>query len=402
MHRHEDGSGEGDARETTMTTTTTTTTVGGAIDDAAGDAGGGETTTGSAPAPAVSFNASSPSVKRILREMRELREAERDLDNPFIARASEEDIFEWHFAVFGPPGTAFERGIYHGRIILPPEYPFKPPSFMLLTANGRFETNTKICLSISQHHPKQWQPSWSIRAALTAIRAFFPTPPEGAVGSLDWSDEVRRELAEKSWRATEPTFTHGNDERRALSASVHAGMLARMDRVMERELKSEKDANEARPSGSNTATVSAEEARSEVNVADVSNERRMHSTRAEMRSPTPRGEHLVAEQPIAVPAPLRSEEFAPSTETASNAERTERPVVLDDSPRPVTPDVVLRRQEERQTARREERERRQSTRAEELAKTKRQLDNTAWALVAAILAITLKRVVIHSVIGALE
>lgn len=27
--------------------------------------------------------------------------------------------------------------------------------------NGRFETNKKICLSISGHHPESWQPSWS-------------------------------------------------------------------------------------------------------------------------------------------------------------------------------------------------------------------------------------------------
>ena len=49
-------------------------------------------------------------------------------------------------------GTAFEGGIYHGRILLPVEYPFKPPNFMLLTPNGRFETLTKICLSITSYH----------------------------------------------------------------------------------------------------------------------------------------------------------------------------------------------------------------------------------------------------------
>ena len=190
------------------------------------------------PSNAARANANSPSVKRILREIRELAESARE-DETFVAEPSEDDIFDWHFALFGPPGTPFERGIYHGRIVLPPEYPFKPPSFVLLTPNGRFETNTKICLSISQHHPKQWQPSWSIRAALTAIRAFFPTPPEGAVGSLDWSDDVRRELAERSWRAREPTFTHGNEARRALSASVHDRMLERMERVMRKELGNE-------------------------------------------------------------------------------------------------------------------------------------------------------------------
>ena len=77
-----------------------------------------------------------------------------------------------------------QEGIYHGRIILPAEYPFKPPSFTLLTPNGRFELNTKICLSISSHHPEHWQPSWSIRTALTALIAFMPSPGQGAIGSL--------------------------------------------------------------------------------------------------------------------------------------------------------------------------------------------------------------------------
>lgn len=43
----------------------------------------------------------------------------------------------------GPDGTEYEGGIYHFRIQLPSEYPFRPPSIMLLTPNGRFELNTK-------------------------------------------------------------------------------------------------------------------------------------------------------------------------------------------------------------------------------------------------------------------
>lgn len=33
--------------------------------------------------------------------------------------------------------------------------------FVIFQPNGRFETQTKICLSISNHHPEHWQPSWS-------------------------------------------------------------------------------------------------------------------------------------------------------------------------------------------------------------------------------------------------
>lgn len=61
---------------------------------------------------------------------------------------------------------------------------FQPPAFMMLTPSGRFETNMKICLSISTHHPEHWQPSWSVRTALTALIAFLPTPGAGALGSL--------------------------------------------------------------------------------------------------------------------------------------------------------------------------------------------------------------------------
>lgn len=50
-----------------------------------------------------------------------------------ISNCFQENIFEWQFAIRGPRDTEFEDGIYHGRIQLPAEYPFKPPSFMLLT-----------------------------------------------------------------------------------------------------------------------------------------------------------------------------------------------------------------------------------------------------------------------------
>ena len=54
----------------------------------------------------------------------------------YYAEAVEDDIFEWHFAIFGPEDSEFDGGLYHGRILLPTEYPFKTPSFMLLTPSG--------------------------------------------------------------------------------------------------------------------------------------------------------------------------------------------------------------------------------------------------------------------------
>lgn len=50
-------------------------------------------------------------------------------------RPPQDNLFEWHFSVRGPPDSDFDGGIYHGRIVLPPEYPMKPPSIILLTVS---------------------------------------------------------------------------------------------------------------------------------------------------------------------------------------------------------------------------------------------------------------------------
>ncbi|KAL6644949.1 hypothetical protein ACP70R_016557 [Stipagrostis hirtigluma subsp. patula] len=172
-------------------------------------------------ASTAKYNRSNPAVKRILQEVKEMQ------SNPspdFMALPLEEDIFEWQFAILGPRDSEFEGGIYHGRIQLPSDYPFKPPSFMLLTPSGRFEVQKKICLSISNYHPEHWQPSWSVRTALVALIAFMPTNPGGALGSLDYKKEDRRALAIKS-REAPPKF--GSPERQKLIDEIHEEMLSK-------------------------------------------------------------------------------------------------------------------------------------------------------------------------------
>eukprot|EP00271_Cylindrocystis_brebissonii_P000007 TRINITY_DN1000_c0_g1_i1.p1 TRINITY_DN1000_c0_g1~~TRINITY_DN1000_c0_g1_i1.p1 ORF type:complete len:468 (+),score=114.87 TRINITY_DN1000_c0_g1_i1:400-1803(+) len=165
------------------------------------------------------FNMKNPAVKRILQEVKEMQ---RDPSKEYTSMPVEEDIFEWQFAIHGPRDSEFEGGIYHGRIILPADYPFKPPAFMLLTPSGRFEVQTKICLSISAHHPEHWQPSWSVRTALLALIAFMPTKPDGALGSLDYTKEERRALAQKS-RLAAPKF--GSPDRQNVINQIHETMM---------------------------------------------------------------------------------------------------------------------------------------------------------------------------------
>ena len=135
----------------------------------------------------------------------DIRELALNPSDQYYASPLENDMFEWHFTIRGAEGTDFEGGIYHGRILLPPEYPYKPPHIVFLTPSGRFETNTKVCLSFSAFHPELWQPAWGIRLILEALISFLPTPGDGAIGALDYKPEERRKLAKKSQSFVCPT-----------------------------------------------------------------------------------------------------------------------------------------------------------------------------------------------------
>eukprot|EP00871_Galdieria_phlegrea_P000082 jgi/Galph1/1074/GphlegSOOS_G5742.1 len=136
--------------------------------------------------------------RRILQEYQQLSNEHPSSENCFFkAWPLEDDLFEWHFTIKGPIGTPFEGGLYHGKILLPSEYPLKPPAIILLTPNGRFEVGQRICLTISSYHEETWQPSWGISTILLALCSLFPSKPEG-IGSIDSDPEVQRKLSAES------------------------------------------------------------------------------------------------------------------------------------------------------------------------------------------------------------
>ncbi|XP_033763112.1 ubiquitin-conjugating enzyme E2 J2-like [Pecten maximus] len=107
------------------------------------------------------------------------------------------NILEWHYIVSGPEQSPYEGGIYHGKLIFPREFPFKPPSIYMITPNGRFKCNTRLCLSISDFHPDTWNPAWSVSTILTGLLSFM-LEKSPTLGSIETSDATKRQLAAAS------------------------------------------------------------------------------------------------------------------------------------------------------------------------------------------------------------
>ncbi|KAH9934891.1 uncharacterized protein B0H18DRAFT_1181928 [Fomitopsis serialis] len=99
----------------------------------------------------------------------------RELANDPCTDYSAAPLEEWHCTLRGPAGTEFEGGVYHFRILLPAEYPFRPPSIMMLTPNGRLIVIT----------------------AIVGLQGFFPLKGTSAVGvgALEYPVAERKRLA---------------------------------------------------------------------------------------------------------------------------------------------------------------------------------------------------------------
>ena len=115
----------------------------------------------------------------------------------FLARPSENDTLTWHYCIFGlPKETPYYGGQYHGKLIFPREYPLKPPSILMLTPSGRFEVNTRLCLSMSDFHPETWNPSWRVETILLGLVSFMCDESDPATaGGIHTSISIRQNEA---------------------------------------------------------------------------------------------------------------------------------------------------------------------------------------------------------------
>lgn len=133
--------------------------------------------------------------KRLAREYQTLLQDEKEHDIEAHPE-SDANMLTWYFMFKGSADTPYSGGQYMGTLTFLPTYPFSPPRVEMITPSGRFVTNTRLCLSISDYHPETWNPVWNIRMVILGLCSFMSDVADPVtVGSIVERESERRRLA---------------------------------------------------------------------------------------------------------------------------------------------------------------------------------------------------------------
>ena len=71
------------------------------------------------------------SAKVLAKELRSLQEE--PMEGFKLDLVDDNNLYDWHVVIFGPPGTLYEGGYFKALIRFPGDYPYSPPSFKFIS-----------------------------------------------------------------------------------------------------------------------------------------------------------------------------------------------------------------------------------------------------------------------------
>lgn len=144
------------------------------------------------------------SQKRIAKELGELMES--PPTGIMVKLADEANLYEWQIFMDGPEGSPYQDGKFQIKLVLPTEYPFKPPtvSFATKIYHPNVTNDEKGSMCLGMLRPDEWKPSSKIAAVLQFARQLLAEPMpddaiEGRIAEQYKSDRKHFDEVAREW-----------------------------------------------------------------------------------------------------------------------------------------------------------------------------------------------------------
>ncbi|XP_067928138.1 ubiquitin-conjugating enzyme E2 R2-like [Watersipora subatra] len=141
-------------------------------------------------------------VKALQMELKNIKEE--PVEGFRVNLLTEDSLFAWEVAIFGPPGTLYEGGYFKAIMKFPSDYPYSPPTVKFVTKmwHPNVYENGDVCISIL-HPPiadpqsgekpsERWNPTQNVRTILLSIISLLNEPNTFSPANVDASVMYRR------------------------------------------------------------------------------------------------------------------------------------------------------------------------------------------------------------------
>ena len=130
---------------------------------------------------------------RITKEYQDLQKNQKE--NTVQVKMVGNDMRHWKGRIKGPIDTCYAGGIFDVDIVIPPDYPFKPPKMKFDTKIWHPNISSvtgAICLDILKN---EWTPALTVRTALISLQALMcepvPDDPQDAVVAKQYMSDIK-------------------------------------------------------------------------------------------------------------------------------------------------------------------------------------------------------------------
>ena len=126
---------------------------------------------------------------------KEYQDLQKEKNSNVQVKLVNNDIRHWKGRIKGPIDTCYQGGIFDVDIVIPNDYPFKPPKMKFDTKIWHPNISSvtgAICLDILKN---EWTPALTIRTALISLQALMcepvPNDPQDAVVAKQYISDIK-------------------------------------------------------------------------------------------------------------------------------------------------------------------------------------------------------------------
>ena len=126
---------------------------------------------------------------------KEYQDLQKEKNSNVQVKLVNNDYRHWKGRIKGPIDTCYQGGIFDVDIVIPNEYPFKPPKMKFDTKIWHPNISSvtgAICLDILKN---EWTPALTIRTALISLQALMcepvPNDPQDAVVAKQYMSDIK-------------------------------------------------------------------------------------------------------------------------------------------------------------------------------------------------------------------